>query len=351
MPSGVKVFHKKVLSSPDTGAEDKVYGVDWNEEIDLQVGPSSLVGNANGATGTAMPITLGAGLSFSGGALTAMVWRSGTGVPAGGLGNVGDWYLNDASGDVYEKTAASTWTLRDNLTGPSGPQGATGSTGPTGPQGNTGSTGPTGPQGNTGATGPTGPSGFGATGPTGPAGADGATGPTGPAGSTGPSGPTGPQGVQGPTGPLSGVSFVQTIDDSPTAITTTTATTSGLQFLLQSGITYQFKFHMIWRTGLTTAGIRVGLMFPAASIVSGTASTITSADGTAANFVGAITTSGDGVTVTSAPVANTDFLAVIEGSIRPSANGTLHVYHAGEVATASGIILRQRSNGILWAIG
>jgi hypothetical protein len=57
------------------------------------------------------------------------VWRSGAGAPASGTGIVGDWYLNTINGDVYEKTGVSTWTLRDNLTGP---QGATGSTGPAG---------------------------------------------------------------------------------------------------------------------------------------------------------------------------------------------------------------------------
>ena len=60
------------------------------------------------------------------------IWRSGTGAPASGLGIVGDWYLNDANGDIYEKTGASTWLLRDNLTGPQGIQGIQG---PQGPQG------------------------------------------------------------------------------------------------------------------------------------------------------------------------------------------------------------------------
>ena len=54
------------------------------------------------------------------------VWRSGSGAPAGGLGIVGDWYLNIANGDVYEKTGASTYTLRDNLTGPQGEPGEAG---------------------------------------------------------------------------------------------------------------------------------------------------------------------------------------------------------------------------------
>ena len=50
------------------------------------------------------------------------VWFSGSGVPAGSLAgsNVGDWYLNTATGDVYEKTGTTTWTLRTNIKGPSG---------------------------------------------------------------------------------------------------------------------------------------------------------------------------------------------------------------------------------------
>ena len=67
------------------------------------------------------------------------LWRSGAGAPAGALGIVGDWYLNDSNGDIYEKTGASTYTLRDNLTGPQGTQGIQGIQGPVGP-----STGPAG---------------------------------------------------------------------------------------------------------------------------------------------------------------------------------------------------------------
>ena len=63
------------------------------------------------------------------------VWRSGSGAPAGALGIVGDWYLNDANGDVYEKTGASSYTLRDNIQGPQGIQGVQGIQGTTGSQG------------------------------------------------------------------------------------------------------------------------------------------------------------------------------------------------------------------------
>jgi hypothetical protein len=48
-------------------------------------------------------------------------FRGGAGAPSNGLGIVGDWYLNTSNGDVYEKTGASTWTLRFNAIGPAGP--------------------------------------------------------------------------------------------------------------------------------------------------------------------------------------------------------------------------------------
>lgn len=79
------------------------------------------------------------------------------------------------------------------VTGPTGPQGATGprgEPGPTGPTGSSGERGPTGPAGMTGSTGPTGP--------TGPQGIPGPDGPTGPTGAAGAVGPTGSQGPSGP---------------------------------------------------------------------------------------------------------------------------------------------------------
>ena len=80
-------------------------------------GPIGTTG-ATGSTGTTGP-TGAAGSK----------WYSGTGAPAAGTGITGDWYLNDANGDIYEKTAVSTWTLRDNLTGPQGTTGTAGAPG------------------------------------------------------------------------------------------------------------------------------------------------------------------------------------------------------------------------------
>jgi len=57
------------------------------------------------------------------------VWLSGAGTPSSGLGRVGDWYMNTANSDAYEKTSSTAWTLRGNL------KGATGATGAQGVQG------------------------------------------------------------------------------------------------------------------------------------------------------------------------------------------------------------------------
>ena len=79
--------------------------------------------------------------------------------PASGLGVMGDWALNTANGDVYEKTAAAAWTQRGNFKGPTGatgPKGNTGAQGPTGPEGPQGEQGVQGPQGIQGIQGPQG---------------------------------------------------------------------------------------------------------------------------------------------------------------------------------------------------
>jgi len=45
------------------------------------------------------------------------VWHNGDGAPSSELGTIGDMYLNNLNSDYYQKTAASTWTLRGDLKG------------------------------------------------------------------------------------------------------------------------------------------------------------------------------------------------------------------------------------------
>jgi hypothetical protein len=169
--------------------------------------------------------------------------------PTGGVGNVGDIFLDTSNAVLYGPKTATGWAAT-GIDLSQGPTGATGSLGPTGSIGLTGPSGPTGgiafaatgatapnltapgaiwldttngryfvryesqfieigvqgeagPTGSVGATGPsvTGPTGAASTvtGPTGPPSA--VTGPTGPAGGVGPTGPSdGPTGATGPAG-------------------------------------------------------------------------------------------------------------------------------------------------------
>src|SRR5262245_43255065 len=92
-------------------------------------------------------------LGGGGGGAAVEEWLSGSVNPTAGVGDVGDWYLNTTDGSVWEKTDATTWTLRSDLTGPTGPAGPTGPTGATGSQGPAGATGPPGAQGPAGPAG------------------------------------------------------------------------------------------------------------------------------------------------------------------------------------------------------
>jgi hypothetical protein len=76
-----------------------------------------------------------------------------TAAPATTLGLINDWAMNVTTGEVYEKTGDSVWTLRGSLQGPQGEKGETGAKGDTGAKGATGAQGATGAKGDTGATG------------------------------------------------------------------------------------------------------------------------------------------------------------------------------------------------------
>lgn len=277
-------------------------------------------------------------------------------------------------------------------TGPTGPAGATGAQGATGIQGVTGATGadstvpgPTGAAGATGATGAVGPSGAtgptgigitgaqgatGVAGPTGAIGPSGAAGPTGvtgadstvpgPTGAIGPSGATGPTGVgitgaigpTGATGPAGGgVTKVYTQSDGATGSTTAMVTASGMVFAVTTGNYYQFKFHVITRIGnvtsATTVGIKLGLTFPAATVVGAVASIPQGAAGTSHFFTGQIQASGGTVTSTSTQYPNANTLSIVEGSIVPSEAGNVALTFGCELSTTAGVVIKQGTNGVM----
>lgn len=154
--------------------------------------------------------------------------------------------------------------------------------------------------------------------------------------------------IKGPTGAAgAGPSSVKLAADLPAFTSTTLANATGLAFAVTSGVVCRFRFDVIFRTAALTTGIRLGLTCPAFTVLAANVTTPFAADGTGMMFEGAITTSGDSVLSTGVAAANADNLAVIEGVLLPSANGTLQLQAATEVA-ASAATVRAGSNGQLW---
>jgi hypothetical protein len=117
---------QNVTIDGDLSAGTGVYS-DWQINVAGQpgmqgaTGPMGPVGPSGGPIGPqGVPGTPGS------------VWRNGTGVPPNSLGVDGDYYLNDATGNVYQRVSTA-YSVVANILGPAG------STGPAGPQGPVGS--------------------------------------------------------------------------------------------------------------------------------------------------------------------------------------------------------------------
>lgn len=191
--------------------------------------------------------------------------------------------------------------------------------------------GGTGPQGPAGAIGPQGPQGI-----QGPAGADGAQGPQGV------QGPAGADGAQGPAGP-SGVTSVRlTADRTNSALALADAT--GLNFAVTAGKFYGFKFLVMFQTAATTTGIQLAVNAPANNFIVYRVETPTSLTATTDSSRRAVNT---GAATTAIDAANANTLAVIEGLVNPTANGTLIVRFGSEVASSNAVI-KAGSIGFLW---
>lgn len=195
------------------------------------------VDGATGATGaTGTPGATGAGM------------LTGTGAPAAGVGNNGDFYFDNATTTLYGPKAAGAWPSGVSLIGPTGAQGVAGPQGPAGAQGVAGAAGTQGPVGPVGAQGPAGAQG--SVGPAGAAGSAGAQGPAGAAGALGPTGPQGPTGATGSTGPT-GVANVTVSASGPGNF----CSSSGALYVYTGAYNYSGYFSAFNPTGaaLTTA--------------------------------------------------------------------------------------------------
>jgi hypothetical protein len=121
---------------------------------------------------------------------------------------------------------------------------------------------------------------------------------------------------------------------------------TGLSFDVVAGQRCDFKFRGLYRSASLTVGLRIGLavpnftMFGARVVIAGFA-----VDGTDAEFYGNLTTSGDAVVSTAVIAINTDYLFIVEGTLIPSANGTVQLQAGCEVAGT--VTVRQGTCGDL----
>lgn len=136
----------------------------------------------------------------------------------------------------------------------------------------------------------------------------------------------------------------KTLDQALTSATPTNVT--DLSFAVSAGVAYYFRFAVIFRSPTATVGIQLGLTFPAATVFSARACIPIAADGAGCEIQGALTSSGDMVIGTAVPVINTDYTAIVDGVIVPTANGTLQLRAATETGVGP-VTVRQGSCGLL----
>ncbi len=213
--TGKQIKNQSVVLTEDvTGVLPVANGGSGSDTLPLN---NVLLGNGSGALQAVAPGAAGYVLTSDGTTWVSAAPTGASGSPAAGAsgqrGSVwyqddaapgtiegqldGDYFLNTANGDVYQRQAGS-WVLVGNLTGPQGASGSPGADGASGAPGATGAAGTDGASGAKGDQGDPGPAG--ADGASGPPGADGASGADGAVGATGPEGPAGPAGATGEKG-------------------------------------------------------------------------------------------------------------------------------------------------------
>lgn len=116
------------------------------------------------------------------------------------------------------------------------------------------------------------------------------------------------------------------------ATANTLADVTGLSFDVVSGVTYRFKFFIVYSSALTTTGSRWCLNGPTASNLNFksqytlTATTFTTNHGVSAYSIPA---------ASNASSLTSNNFAIIEGVIKPSASGTVIARFASEIASSA----------------
>lgn len=120
---------------------------------------------------------------------------------------------------------------------------------------------------------------------------------------------------------------------------TALANVTSLSFTVTSGLVYKYKFHIMYTSAATSTGLRLGLTYPAVTNATALANIASGGDGTGAYLQGLINSSGDSVLSANSPSTTTTLFAQVEGIIAPSANGTVQLQAATEIAASNIVIL------------
>jgi hypothetical protein len=126
-----------------------------------------------------------------------------------------------------------------------------------------------------------------------------------------------------------------------TSTSSTPANAGALNFPVTAGTYYKFRFVVVFNSSDAGTGIKLGLTAPAFTVFSATADIPNAADGTGSRYQGWITASGDDVTSQGVQATGTDYIAMIEGVLVPSASGTLQLTFGS--ANSNQVTIRQGS--------
>jgi hypothetical protein len=125
---------------------------------------------------------------------------------------------------------------------------------------------------------------------------------------------------------------------------------TGLSFSVTSGVNYRYYGLIHYVTSAATIGIRVSMNGPTTTLNSYITTTPIIAGGslTTVSWVNGASAIQTGTVSTGSMNTTAGNIIVIEGIMRPSANGTFQLQFAPETATANGVIIKAGSTLEWW---
>ena len=127
---------------------------------------------------------------------------------------------------------------------------------------------------------------------------------------------------------------MEVVSSDVTNSTTSFADVTGLSFAVTSGQTYAFQAKLLMTAAATTTGVKVAINGPTASIMAYMAETATTATTSRIDYQAAYDSGGPSA---QTPTGGT-FYATVEGVVTASANGTVTVRFASEVASSAVVV-------------